>query len=208
MVRPYPSKKFDQLQPAKGRNKKQKSTVFILSSMVEPANHFIRQGFKEKIARRLMKNAGLSSSDEEDMPLVKMIKVGMVQDNSNGEYDEYADGIKDTEDIVVNDLDVEMKSRCDEGDFCLVEHTFNETRKVHYVSKLLTNKEEQGVVVSNMRKSQLSTDEVTKFVVLQIPDINLIVYQQIKELLLKPATVGGTARQKSTCRFLTMVFPV
>jgi len=99
--------------------------------MVEPANEttsFV-QASKKKLARRLMKDAGLSSSDEEDIPLAKMIKVGLVQDNSDDEYDEYADGIKETEYIVVNNLDVEMEGRCDEGDFCLVEHTFNETRK-------------------------------------------------------------------------------
>jgi len=159
-------------------------------------------------ASRLMKDAGLLSSDEEDIPLAKMIKAGMVQDNSGDEDDEYADGIKETEDIVVNDLDVEMEGKCDESDFCLVEHTFNETRKVHYVSKVLTNKEEQSVVVSNIKKSQLSIDEVTRFVVPQIPDINLIVHQQIKAILLKPATFGGTAKQKSTYRFPTVVFPV
>jgi len=100
-----------------------------------------------------MKDAGFLSSDEEDVLLAKMIKAEMVQDNSDDEYDEYTDGIKKTEDIVVNDLDVEMEGRCDEDDFCLVEHTFNETRKVHYASKVLKNKEEHGVVVSNMRKS-------------------------------------------------------
>ena len=87
MVQPYSSKKFDQLQPAKGRNKKRKSTVFILSSMVEPANEttsFVKAS-KKKLARRLMKDAGLSSSDEEGMPLAKMIKAGMVQDNSDDE---------------------------------------------------------------------------------------------------------------------------
>jgi len=140
------------------------------------------------------------------MPLAKMIKAGMVQDNSDDEYDEHADGIKETGDIVVIDLDVEMEGRCDEGDFCLVEHTFNETRKVYYVSKMLKNKEEQ--VVSSMRKSKLSTDDKTRFVVPQLPDNNLIVLQQIKALLLKPATFGGTARQKSTYRFPTVVFPV
>jgi len=44
--------------------------------MVEPANEttsFVK-ALKKKIARRLMKDAGLLSSDEEDMPLVKMIK--------------------------------------------------------------------------------------------------------------------------------------
>jgi len=122
MVRPYPSKKIDQLQPAKGRNKKWESTVFFLSSMVEPVNEttsFVKDS-KKKIARRLMKDAGLSSSDGEDMPLAKIIKAGMVQDSSDDAYDEYADGIKETKDIVVNDLDVEMEGRCDEGDFCLV----------------------------------------------------------------------------------------
>jgi len=34
MIRPYPSKESDQLHPAKGRNKKRKSTVFTLSPMV------------------------------------------------------------------------------------------------------------------------------------------------------------------------------
>jgi len=79
--------------------------------MVEPANEttsFVKAS-KKKLARRLMKDAGLLSSDEENMPFAKMIKVGMVQDNSDDEYDEYADRIKETEDIVVNDLDVEME---------------------------------------------------------------------------------------------------
>jgi len=89
-----------------------------------------------------MKDTGLLSSDEEDMPLAKMIEAGMVQDNSDDEYDEYADGIKETEDIVVIDLDVEMEGRCDKVDFYLVEYTVNETRKVYYVSKVLENKEE------------------------------------------------------------------
>jgi len=76
-----------------------------------------------------MKDSDLLSSDEEDMSLAKMIKVKIVQDNSDDEYDEYAGDIKQTKDIVVINLDVEMEGRCDEGNFCLVEYTFNKIRK-------------------------------------------------------------------------------
>lgn len=135
-----------------------------------------------------------------------MIKDGMVAaDDTDSDINE--DEQIDSRDIYVVDLDVEPTRDCEEGEFCLVEYAIKLGVHVYYVCKVLGSTSD-GITVSSLRKSKLSSDGTLRFYLPQIPDLNEITPAQIKALLPKPGCFGGTARQKSAYVFNDVVFPL
>ena len=143
--------------------------------------------------RRIIEEAE-ETSDEDNTPLARLL-----ENESDDEYCEHTDGME--EDLIIIDGDtVDTESDVVEESFCVVEYRLRETdKKVFYICKILSV-EDSTLSVSSLRKHG------KKFLMPDVPDINTVDKRQIKKVLPKPQSFGGTNRLKSVFVFPNVYF--
>ena len=143
--------------------------------------------------RRIIEEAE-ETSDEDNTPLARLL-----ENELDDEYCVHTDGME--EDLIIIDGDtVDTESDVVEESFCVVEYRLRETdKKVFYICKILSV-EDSTLSVSSLRKHG------KKFHMPDVPDINTVDKRQIKKVLPKPQSFGGTNRLKSVFVFPNVYF--
>ncbi|XP_064641955.1 uncharacterized protein LOC135496524 [Lineus longissimus] len=129
----------------------------------------------------------------------------VVNSESSSDTDKDEESIlQDTDD---NDEDViqvfnpadDFEGEATEGDYVLTEYTTEKKKKVHYIGKVLREKDKSGdYEISFLKRSQKM---VGKFVMPPVPKIEIANEDVIKMILPRPTWFGSTKRQLSQYSF-------